>query len=110
MTIRTVLLAAAFASVAALSAVAEPAPSNDEEGDEIMAELKELSAQVRQDKANARSPLAVCAATGQILGVAKASREVASECYELGKKRDDLMAGFDRVVKEIEGQINSQCK
>ena len=111
MTIRTVLLAAAFASAAVLSAAAEPAaPSDDEDCDDIMTELQELSEQVTKDRASAKSPLAVCAATGQILGVVKASREVASECFEAGKKRDDFLARFERTVKELEGQIGSRCK
>ena len=110
MTIRTVLLAAAFASAAALSAAAEPAQSDDEDCDDIMSELQELVEQVTKDRAGAKSPLAVCAATGQVLGVVKASREVASECYETGKKREDFLASFNKTVKELEGQIGSRCK
>ena len=52
----------------------------------------------------------VCAATGQLLGIIKASREVAAECYEDGKKRDNILLTFDKAAKDMEAKINSVCK
>jgi len=110
MTIRAILIAGVFATGAAFSAAAEPAQSGDNDCDEIMGELEELLEEVVKQKAGARSPLATCAATGQVLGVAKSSLEVASECYEAGQKRESLVAKLEKIVKETEGQIGSQCK
>jgi hypothetical protein len=109
LTIRTFLLAAAFATVGAFSAAAaEPAANPaDEDCDDIMAELKELSDTVAKDKANARTPQAACAVNGQLLGIAKASRAAAAECYDPGKQRDDTVAALDKAVKDMEGAIAS---
>jgi hypothetical protein len=109
LTIRKFLLAAAFAAAGALHAAAEPAapPAGDEDCDDIMEELKELSDTVAKDKANARTPQAACAVNGQLLGIAKASRAAAAECYDPGKQRDDTVAALDKLVKDMEGAIAS---
>ena len=52
----------------------------------------------------------VCAATGQLLGILKASRETAAQCYEDGKRLDEILAAFDKGIKDIEGQIEQGCK
>src|SRR5262245_27171184 len=110
MTIRAILVAALFATGAAFSAAAEPAQSNDSDCDEIMTELEELLEEVTKEKGNARTPLATCAATGQMLGVAKSSLEVAAECYEAGQRRESVVTKYEKMVKDIEGQVGSQCK
>ncbi len=108
--IRKFLLAAVFATAAALGAAAEPAQNPDEECDDIMEELEELAAAVTKDKANVRTPLASCAVNGQLLGIAKASRAAAAECYDPGQKRDGLVAALDKVVKDMEGVIGATCR
>jgi len=110
MSIRTVLYALALATAGAVGAAAEPAANPDEDCDDIMDELKKLTERVTNEKTGVTAPLAVCAATGQVLGIVKASREVAAECYSDGKRRTDLLAGFDKALKEIEGQVSSLCK
>jgi hypothetical protein len=45
-----------------------------------------------------------------VLGIIKATREVAAECYDDGKKRTDILLNFDKAAKEMEGQIDSVCK
>ena len=77
---------------------------------DIMTELKELTDAVTKDKGNARTPLATCAVNGQLLGIAKASRDVAAECYDPGKKRDDLVAALSKVVQDMEGAIGATCR
>jgi len=44
-----------------------------------------------------------CVYTGQLLGIAKASRVVANECYDKGKRRDDLVASFSKIQQQLEG-------
>jgi len=107
--LRKFLLAAAFAAAGALHAAAEPAPppGADEDCNDIMDELKELADTVGKDKANARSPQAACMVNGQLLGIAKASRAVAAECYDPGKQRDDTVAAMDQLVKSMEGATAS---
>jgi hypothetical protein len=107
LTIRKFLLAAAFAAAGALHAAAEPAAPADEDCDDIMEELKELSDTVAKDKGSARTPQAACAVNGQLLGIAKASRAAAAECYDPGKQRDDTVAALDKLVKDMEGAIAS---
>jgi len=119
---RTILIAAALATVATVNiaavnvATAAPAPApteasdDDDDCEDIMDELKELTDQVKKEQAVPKSRLASCADTGQVLGIVKASRTVAAECYDASKKRDDLFADFDKALQQLEGRINSTCK
>ena len=102
------LATAVFASAAAIAIAATTARADD--CDDIMAELKKLNERVINDKNDAKSPLAICAAIGQVLGIVKASREAAAECYEDGAKRDGILLTFDNATKEMEGQVNGVCK
>ena len=117
MKMRTILIAAALATVATVNvAAAAPAPApteasdDDDDCDDIMDELKELADQVKKEQAAPKSRLASCADTGQVVGIIKASRATAAECYDAGKKRDDLFADFDKALQQLEGRINSTCK
>jgi hypothetical protein len=118
MALRTILLAAALATVASVGvAAAAPAPTtseanddDDEDCDDIMDVLKELDEQVRKDQAAPKSRLMSCADSGQLLGIAKASRAVAQECYDKGKRRDELVASFEKIQQQLEGRIGSACK
>jgi hypothetical protein len=85
------------------------AQDDDKECDDIMDELKKLSERFM----NTTEPKGigpVCAATGQLLGILKASREVAAECYDEGRKRDHLLLTFDRATRDMEAKIDSVCK
>ena len=77
--------------------------------DDIVDELKKLTERVI-NTSEPRGVGPVCAATGQLLGITKATREVAAECYEDGRKRDGILLAFDRGIKEMEGKIDSVCK
>ena len=117
MTIRKLLIAGALASATAFvvtPAFAAPAPppasGADEDCDDIMEQLKELNDDLLQNRSAARTPVAVCAALGQLLGVAKASKEVANECYDDEKKKQDLAAALEKTQKDLEGQVGNFCK
>ena len=110
MSIRTILYAIAFATAGAVGAAAEPAANPDEDCDDIMDELKKLTERVMAETKGATTPLAACAAGGQILGIVKASREVVAECYADGQGRTDLLAQLDKALKEAETQVGSHCK
>ena len=85
------------------------AQDDDKECDDIMGELKKLSERF-MNTAEPKGVGPVCAATGQLLGIMKASREVAAECYEDGRKRTQLLQTFDKATKDMEGKIDSVCK
>jgi len=115
--LRTILLAAALATVASVGvASAAPAPTtteaddDDEDCDDIMDVLKALDEEVRKEQAVPKSKTMSCADSGQLLGIAKASRVVARECYDKGKRRDELVASFEKIQQQLEGRINSACK
>jgi hypothetical protein len=103
--IRTLAIAAAMA----VTLGAACAQDDEKECDDIMDELKKLAERLM----NTTEPKGigpVCAATGQLLGIIKASREVAAECYEEGRKRDQLLVTFDKATKDMESKIDSVCK
>ena len=85
------------------------AQDDDEDCDNIQAELKKLAERL-MNTSDPKGVGPVCAATGQLLGIIKASREVAAECYEDGKKRDNILLTFDKAAKDMEARIDSVCK
>jgi hypothetical protein len=117
-TLRAILIAAAIASITAYigPAVAAPAPDqqqadgDDDDCDDIMDELKELAEEVVKEQNVPMSRPAGCVAKGQLLGVIRASRAVAKECYGKGnKKLDDLLAGFTKAQQDVEKRIMGNC-
>jgi hypothetical protein len=108
MRMRATLRAAAVAAMLA-AAVPAMAQDDDQDCDNIMDELKKLAERLM----NTNDPKGVgpvCAATGQLLGIIKASREVAAECYDEGRKRSQLLVTFDKATKEMESKIDEVCK
>src|SRR6476660_6839408 len=98
-------------AVAASIAFASSAARADDDDDcnNIMDELKKLSERL-MNTTDPKGIGPVCAATGQLLGIMKASREVAAECYDEGRKRDQIILTFDKASKEIESKIEEVCK
>jgi len=41
---------------------------------------------------------------------AEASREVAAECYDERRKRDQILFTFNKASKDMESKIDSVCK
>jgi hypothetical protein len=107
------MLRTAAVATALTFAVAGPAFAQDDDDDEtcdnIMNELKQLTDRVMRDN-DPKDVGPVCAATGQLLGIMKATRAVASECYGEGAKRDRIMDVFGKAAREIESKINTVCK
>jgi hypothetical protein len=103
------IVGAAMLTAAVMFVTGSARADDDQDCDNIQDELKKLAERVM----NANDPKAigpVCAATGQLLGIMKASREVAAECYDEGKKRDRILLTFDKATKEMESKIDSVCK
>jgi hypothetical protein len=102
--VRMAALAAAM-----VLAVGTACAQEEEDCDNIMDELKKLSERL-MNTSEPKGVGPVCAATGQLLGIMKASREVAAECYDEGRKRDRLLLTFDKATKDMEAKIDSVCK
>lgn len=109
MCIRAIRKSAAAAAVLFVLAGSAMAQEDDQDCDNIMDELKKLAERVMNTN-NPKSVGPVCAATGQLLGIMKASREVAAECYDEGRKRNQLLLTFDKATQEMESKIASVCK
>ena len=77
---------------------------------EIVDTLKKLSHRVMDDKDEAKSAPAICAAISQVLGIMKATREVAAWCYDNNQTRSEVLLDFDKTSKQMESQINSVCE
>jgi hypothetical protein len=105
----TVCRAAAVAAVVGCLAAGVARADDDEDCNNIMDELKKLSERL-MNTSEPKGIGPVCAATGQLLGIIKASREVAAECYDEGRKRDQILLTFDRAAKDMESKIDSVCK
>jgi hypothetical protein len=103
--IRTIAIAAAMAFAVSTAC----AQDDEKECDDIVDELKKLAERL-MNTAEPKGVGPVCAATGQLLGIMKASREVAAECYDEGRKRDQILLTFDRATKDMESKIDSVCK
>ena len=109
MRMKTMLNSAAIVAAVAFLAIGSARADDEQDCDDLQAELKKLAERVM----NTNDPKAVgpvCAATGQLLGIMKASREVAAECYDEGRKRDQILLTFDKATTEMESTINSVCK
>jgi hypothetical protein len=102
-TLRAVALATLLVATPAL------AQDDDQDCDNIMDELKKLAERL-MNTTDPKGVGPICAATGQLLGIIKSSREVAAECYDEGRKRTQLLQTFDKASKDMEGKIDEVCK
>lgn len=109
MCIRAIRKSAAAAAVLFVLAGSAMAQEDDQDCDNIMDELKKLAERL-MNTSDPKGVGPVCAATGQLLGIIKASREVAAECYDEGRKRTQLLQTFDKASKEMEGKVDEVCK
>lgn len=105
------LKAAALAAGLALAVASAAYAQDDDEKqcDDMQAQLKTLAERL-MNTSEPKGIGPVCAATGQLLGIMKASREVAAECYEEGDKRNQIVLAFDKGIKDIEEKVDSVCK
>ena len=108
MNFRTIVHASAL--IAALGFVSAGQVARADDCDDEQDELKKLIERVINYNPNPQGIGPVCAATGQILGVTKAAREVAAECYDDGSKRTAILAEYDKGIQEMESKINGVCK
>ena len=97
-----------MAAVLGLMAVGQPARADD--CDDEQDELKKLVERVINNAGDPKGVGPVCAFTGQLIGITKAGREIAAECYDDGQKRDQILAGMDKAIKDMEQKIDSICK
>jgi hypothetical protein len=100
----------AIALGASLALVMGGAPARADDCDDEQDEMKKLIERTINANPNPQGIGPVCAATGQIVGITKAAREIAAECYDDGSKRDQILAAYDKAVKDMEEKIGGVCK
>ena len=103
-----IIEAVALSAVLAFIAGGQVARADD--CDDEQDEIKKLIERVINANPNPQGIGPVCSATGQILGITKAAREVAAECYDDGSKRDQILVAYDKAVKDMEDKIGGVCK
>jgi hypothetical protein len=108
MTLKTIVHAVALTALLAFVATGPQARADD--CDDEQDEIKKLIERVINNNSNPQGIGPICAATGQILGITKAAREVAAECYDDGGKRDQILAAYDKGIKQMEEKIGGVCK
>jgi hypothetical protein len=92
----------------ALVSIMATSSARADECDDIVGALKKYGERIMTR--NATAPAAICAAMGEAVGVMRSVRVVAEECYDAGKKRDDLMKDMDESAKVMEAEIAKECK
>jgi hypothetical protein len=105
---RTILHGVALAATLGLMAGGQTARADD--CDDEQDELKKLVERVINNSPDPKGVGPVCAFSGQLLGITKAGREIAAECYDDGQKRDQILAGMDKGIREMEEKIAGICK
>jgi len=105
---RTIVHAVALVTALGWMAAGQTARADD--CDDEQDELKKLVERVINNSGDPKGVGPVCAFTGQLVGITKAGREIAAECYDDGKKRDEILAGMDKAIKEMEDKIGGICK
>jgi hypothetical protein len=108
MSFKTIVQVAALSAVLAFITAGQFARADD--CDDEQDEIKKLIERVINNNANPQGVGPVCAMTGQIVGITKAAREVAAECYDDGSKRDQILEAYDKGIKEMEEKIGGVCK
>jgi hypothetical protein len=103
MKLRTIVHGVALIAVLGFISAGQVARADD--CDDEQDELKKLIERVINYNANPRGIGPVCAATGQILGVTKAAREIAAECYDDGKKRTAILEEYDKGIQEDQRSV-----
>ena len=61
------------------------------------------------DPNNTRNQPARCAAFSEGLGLMKVFRMVTDECLPEGDKRFSTLAGLDRSIRNLQGEIDRMC-
>jgi hypothetical protein len=56
------------------------------------------------------NPAKLCSAFGEGLGLIKSFRVVVDECMDEGDKRTEVLAGLDRSIRQLQGQLDSNCQ
>jgi hypothetical protein len=87
---------------------AAPAFAQEDECDAIVTALKQYGDTVM--KSDPKTTPGQCVALGQILGLARAMREVADQCMDEGAKRDALVKEMSEGVKPLQEHADQLCK
>jgi hypothetical protein len=96
----TVVLAVALSSASSSSSA--------DECDDIIVALKDHGDRIPLKEA--KTPPEFCAAVGRLHGIMVSIREIAKQCFDEGKKRDDTMKDMDEGVNGMQSLLDTRCK
>jgi hypothetical protein len=107
MTIKTTVSAAAIVAVLVGYAVATAAA---DECEAMTGAVKGVLDKTDPATKGGNNPAKLCSAFGEGLGVIKSFGIVADECLEEGDKRTEILAGLDRSIRQLQGQLDTNCQ
>jgi hypothetical protein len=105
MTIKTTVSAAAIVAVLVGYAVATAAA---DECEAMTGAVKAVLDKTDPATKGGNNPAKLCSAFGEGLGVIESFRIVADECLEEGDKRTEILAGLDRSIRQLQGQLDTK--
>jgi hypothetical protein len=106
---RKVLAAAAFVGLAGAGALAATSAFADE-CEAMTGHVKVLIDKMDPAAKGGNNMAKSCAAYGEGLGLVKSFRIVIDECLEEGDKRTEILAGLDRSIRQLQGEVDGHCK
>jgi hypothetical protein len=102
-TVRAAVVAAVLLGFGAATAAAD-------ECEAMTGSVKKIIDKLDPAAKGGNNPAKLCAAFGEGLGVLKSFRTVVDECMEEGDKRTEILAGLDRSVRQLQGELDKSCQ
>jgi len=103
-----ILAAAVFVGLAGASALVATGAFADE-CEAMTGSVKTLIDKMDPVAKGAGNPAKSCAAYGEGLGLIKSFRIVIDECLDDGDKRTEILAGLDRSIRQLQGEVDGHC-
>src|SRR5262247_1860647 len=103
MTITDWMRATALVGAAAAAAQAD-------ECDAMTGSVKSLIDKFDPAAKGGKSDARLCSAFAEGLGLMKSFRIVVDECLDEGDERTKALAGLDRSIRQLQGQVDKNCE
>jgi hypothetical protein len=107
MTLKTTMSAAAVAAVLVGFGMATAAA---DECEAMTGSVKKIIDRLDPAAKGGNNAAKLCAAFGEGLGVLKSFRIVVDECMDEGDKRTEVLAGLDRSIRQLQGELDKGCQ
>jgi hypothetical protein len=106
---RKLLAATVFVGLAGAGVLAATGAFADE-CEAMTGSVKTLIDKMDPSAKGAGNPAKSCAAFGEGLGLIKSFRIVIDECMDEGDKRTEILAGLDRSIRQLQGEVDGHCQ